>query len=143
VGWSEDHGLARSQSQSNQLLHGAVPRRESPVLQPSTSLMKYGYARVSTADQDFSYQLAELEQAGCDRIFRDKASGSKMSRPEFDLLLTYLREGDTVVVWKIDRLGRNFTEMVATMADLARRAIAVVATSQGIDTSTPMGRAMA
>jgi DNA invertase Pin-like site-specific DNA recombinase len=54
-----------------------------------------------------------------------------------------LREGDTVVVWKIDRLGRNFTEMVATMAELFRRDINIVATTQGIDTSTPMGKAMA
>ena len=105
--------------------------------------MKYGYARVSTLEQDFSYQLEALEQAGCERVFKDKASGKRMSRPEFDLMLTYLREGDTVVVWKIDRLGRNFTEMVATMAELFRKEINIVATTQGIDTSTPMGKAMA
>ena len=76
--------------------------------------MKVGYARVSSQDQDYSYQLKALEDAGCqpDMLFRDKASGKRMSRPEFDRMLTYLREGDVVVVWKIDRLGRNFTEMV-------------------------------
>jgi DNA invertase Pin-like site-specific DNA recombinase len=107
--------------------------------------MKVGYARVSSQDQDYSYQLKALEDAGCqpDMIFKDKASGKRMSRPEFDRMLTYLREGDVVVVWKIDRLGRNFTEMVATLAALFKRGIHIVATSQGVDTSTPMGKAMA
>lgn len=107
--------------------------------------MKVGYARVSSQDQDYSYQLKALEDAGCqpDMIFKDKASGKRMSRPEFDRMLTYLREGDVVVVWKIDRLGRNFTEMVATLADLFKRGIHIMATSQGVDTSTPMGKAMA
>jgi DNA invertase Pin-like site-specific DNA recombinase len=107
--------------------------------------MKVGYARVSSQDQDYSYQLKALEDAGCqpDMLFRDKASGKRMSRPEFDRMLTYLREGDVLVVWKIDRLGRNFTEMVATLADLFKRGIHIVATSQGVDTSTPMGKAMA
>lgn len=107
--------------------------------------MKVGYARVSSQDQDYSYQLTALEDAGCqpEMIFKDKASGKRMSRPEFDRMLTYLREGDVVVVWKIDRLGRNFTEMVATLADLFKRGIHIVATSQGVDTSTPMGKAMA
>jgi DNA invertase Pin-like site-specific DNA recombinase len=107
--------------------------------------MKVGYARVSSQDQDYSYQLKALEDAGCqpDMIFKDKASGKRMSRPEFDRMLTYLREGDVVVVWKIDRLGRNFTEMVATLADLFKRGIHIAATSQGVDTSTPMGKAMA
>jgi DNA invertase Pin-like site-specific DNA recombinase len=107
--------------------------------------MKVGYARVSSQDQDYGYQLKALEDAGCqpDMLFRDKASGKRMSRPEFDRMLTYLREGDVLVVWKIDRLGRNFTEMVATLADLFKRGIHIVATSQGVDTSTPMGKAMA
>src|SRR5215210_3885022 len=105
--------------------------------------MRVGYARVSTSEQDYQYQLDELEKSGCEQIFRDKASGRQMSRPDFDRMLTYLREGDTVVVWKIDRLGRNFTEMVATMADLFKKGINIVATTQGIDTSTPMGKAMA
>ena len=107
--------------------------------------MKVGYARVSSQDQDYSYQLKALEDASCqpDMLFKDKASGKRMSRPEFDRMLTYLREGDVVVVWKIDRLGRNFTEMVATLADLFKRGIHIVATSQGVDTSTPMGKAMA
>lgn len=107
--------------------------------------MLVGYVRVSTSDQDYRYQIEELRKAGCvdDMIFKDKASGKRMSRPDFDRMLTYLRDGDTVVVWKIDRLGRNFTEMVATMADLFKRGINIVATSQGIDTSNPMGKAMA
>ncbi len=102
--------------------------------------MKYGYARASTLNQDYTYQLTDLEQAGCDRVFKDTASGRKMSRPDFDLLLSHLREGDTVVVWKIDRLGRTFNEAIATMADLEKRGITIVSTTQGLDTSTPMGR---
>ena len=102
--------------------------------------MRYGYARASTLNQDYGYQVAELERAGCDRIFKDTASGRKMSRPDFDLLLSHLREGDTVVVWKIDRLGRTFNEAIATMAELEKRGITIVSTSQGIDTATPMGR---
>src|SRR5215210_6089002 len=105
--------------------------------------MRVGYARVSTSEQDYQYQLDELEKSGCEQIFRDKATGRQMSRPDFDRMLTYLREGDTVVVWKIDRLGRNFTEMVATMADLFKKGINIVSTSQGIDTNQPMGKAMA
>ena len=105
--------------------------------------MRVGYARVSTSEQDYQYQLDELEKAGCEQVFKDKASGRQMSRPDFDRMLTYLREGDTVVVWKIDRLGRNFTEMVATMADLFKKGINIVSTSQGIDTNQPMGKAMA
>ena len=105
--------------------------------------MRVGYARVSTSEQDYEYQLDELEKAGCEQVFKDKASGRQMSRPDFDRMLTYLRQGDTVVVWKIDRLGRNFTEMVATMADLFKRGINIVSTSQGIDTNQPMGKAMA
>ncbi len=105
--------------------------------------MRVGYARVSTSEQDYQYQLDELEKAACEQVFKDKASGRQMSRPDFDRMLTYLREGDTVVVWKIDRLGRNFTEMVATMADLFKRGINIVSTSQGIDTNQPMGKAMA
>ena len=85
--------------------------------------MRYGYARASKLDQDYSYQLTDLEHVGCDRIFKDKASGKKMSRPDFDLLLSHLREGDTIVVWKIDRLGRTFNEAIATMADLEKRGI--------------------
>ena len=105
--------------------------------------MRVGYARVSTSEQDYQYQLDELEKAGCEQIFKDKASVRQMSRPDFDRMLTYLREGDTVVVWKIDRLGRNFTEMVATMADLFKKGINIVSTSQAIDTNQPMGKAMA
>jgi DNA invertase Pin-like site-specific DNA recombinase len=107
--------------------------------------MKVGYVRVSKSEQDYQYQIDDLLRAGCseDMIFKDKASGKSMSRGDFDRMLTYLREGDTVVVWKIDRLGRNYPEMVATMADLSKKGINVVATSQGIDTSTPMGKAMA
>jgi DNA invertase Pin-like site-specific DNA recombinase len=107
--------------------------------------MHVGYVRVSTSEQDYRYQIDDLLKAGCpeDMVFKDKASGKRMSRPDFDRMLTYLRQGDTVVVWKIDRLGRNFTEMVATMADLFKRGINILSTSQGIDTNTPMGKAMA
>ena len=69
--------------------------------------MKIGYARVSTADQTLELQLASLKEAGCQRIFREKVSGAHRQRPELQGMLDQLRAGDTVVVWKLDRLARS------------------------------------
>ena len=74
--------------------------------------MIYGYARISTNDQTTSLQKDALEKAGCDRIFTDVASGAKAHRPELDHMLDLLREGDMVVVWKLDRLGRSMQNLV-------------------------------
>lgn len=74
--------------------------------------MQYGYARVSTFDQNLELQLEALRSSGCDRIFEDKISGAKSKRPGLDKLLKVLRPGDTVIVWKLDRMGRSLIHLV-------------------------------
>ncbi|MBN7329464.1 recombinase family protein [Mycobacteroides abscessus] len=105
-----------------------------------------GYARVSTAGQDLDVQLAQLVDAGADagRIFTDKISGAAGSlRPGLTSLLDYARPGDIVVVTAIDRLGRSVVEITRTIAELGEREITLRALREGIDTSSPTGRAVA
>jgi DNA invertase Pin-like site-specific DNA recombinase len=104
------------------------------------SKYKLGYARVSTLDQDPSLQHDALTAAGCDRIFIDKASGKLASRPALDDLLQQLRPGDTVVVWRLDRLGRSLRHLLETVASLEQRGVSFVSLTENIDTSTPGGR---
>ena len=82
-----------------------------------------GYARVSTGDQDAALQLDALEQAGCVRIFTDTASGAHAERPQLARLLDQLRAGDTVVVWRLDRLGRSLVDLIASVAQLEERGV--------------------
>jgi DNA invertase Pin-like site-specific DNA recombinase len=77
--------------------------------------MKIGYARVSTADQNLDLQLQALKKAGCQKIFREKVSGATRQRPEFQLMLDQLRDGDVIVVWKLDRLARSTRDLLETM----------------------------
>lgn len=77
--------------------------------------MKIGYARVSTQDQHLDLQLKALKKAGCRRIFREKISGSNRQRPEFQRMLDQIRPGDTIVVWKLDRLARSTRDLLNTM----------------------------
>lgn len=77
--------------------------------------MKIGYARVSTEDQNLSLQLEALKSYGCDRIYQEKVSGTKKNRKEFDNMLMTLRQGDTVIVWKLDRLGRSVKQLIDLM----------------------------
>ncbi len=105
-----------------------------------------GYARVSTTGQDLDAQLRALADAGVDgeRIYTDKLSGaSNTARPGLAALLDYARDGDTVVVTAIDRLGRSVAEVTRTIADLSERRILLRAIREGIDTNTPTGRAVA
>ena len=105
-----------------------------------------GYARVSTAGQDLDGQLAELAAQGVEsgQIFTDKLSGAvNTDRPGLAALLHYAREGDTVVVAAIDRLGRSVAEVTRTIAELGDRHIILRALREGIDTGTPTGRAVA
>jgi DNA invertase Pin-like site-specific DNA recombinase len=102
-----------------------------------------GYARVSTADQNADLQQAALKAAGCHRIFTDHGvSGSRASRPELDKMLDHLRDGDEVVVWKLDRLGRNTRNLLALIDDLERRGVHFRSVTEGISTTGSMGRAM-
>lgn len=101
--------------------------------------MIYGYARVSTNDQTTDLQRNALERAGCDRILTDVASGARVHRPELDHMLDLLREGDTVVVWKLDRLGRSMRNLVDLMATFDERGVRFRSLTESMDTSTPGG----
>ena len=98
-----------------------------------------GYARVSTTDQDLALQVSALKKAGCHRIFEDVASGAKSVRPGLDSALEYLREGDTLIVWKLDRLGRSLTHLVQTVEVLRDRNVGFRSLTESIDTTTPSG----
>jgi DNA invertase Pin-like site-specific DNA recombinase len=101
---------------------------------------RLGYARVSTLDQDDALQQDALVAAGCQRLFIDKASGSLASRPALDDLLEQMRPGDTVVVWRLDRLGRSLRHLLDTVAHLERHGVAFLSLTEAIDTSTPGGK---
>lgn len=102
--------------------------------------MRFGYIRVSTADQNESLQLDALEAVGCDRLFTDHASGKLDHRPGLDALLDRLRPGDTVVVWRLDRLGRSLRHLIELVGELEDRQVALVSLNESLDTSTPGGK---
>src|SRR5271167_4819251 len=99
-----------------------------------------GYARVSTEDQNASLQLDALKAAGCIKLFTDKASGSLDRRPQLDRLLDQLRPGDTVVVWRLDRLGRSLKHLIQLIEDLAEKGVGFRSLTEGMDTSTAGGK---
>lgn len=99
-----------------------------------------GYARVSTDGQDLALQIDALERAGATRIFQDVASGAKADRPGLDQALDYLREGDVLAVWRLDRLGRSLPHLVSTVAALEARGVGFRSLTEAIDTSTANGR---
>lgn len=103
-------------------------------------MMQVGYARVSTKDQDLSLQYEALNTLGCDKIYEDKISGTKASRKGLNLALEVLREGDSLVVWKLDRLGRSVKDLVTMVGELEHRGIHFKSLTDNIDTSTPAGR---
>lgn len=102
--------------------------------------MTFGYARVSTAAQDEALQLDALQQAGCDRVFTDHASGAASSRPALDELLGMARRGDTLVIWRLDRLGRSLRHLLEVVGGLEQRGVALRSLTESIDTSSPAGR---
>ena len=102
--------------------------------------MQIGYARVSTQDQDPALQLDALQQAGCEKIFTEKASGAQRDRPELKAALDYLRSGDTLVVWKLDRLARSLRQLIDTVESLDARQIGFRSLTEAIDTTTPGGK---
>jgi hypothetical protein len=96
-----------------------------------------GYARVSTVDQQADLQVDALERAGCYRVFTETASGTRTDRPTLEQLLDQLRPGDTLVVWKLDRLGRSLRHLVDTVTSLAERGVGFRSLQEAIDTTTP------
>lgn len=102
--------------------------------------MRIGYARVSTKEQNLDLQLDALRHFGCEKIFRDVASASKKDRPELDKMLELLREGDTVVVYKLDRLGRSIKHLIELMELFKKKKVELISLSDNIDTSTPQGK---
>jgi DNA invertase Pin-like site-specific DNA recombinase len=102
--------------------------------------MLIGYARVSTRDQKPHLQVDALKQAGCERIFEEKASGAKRERPQLKAALDFMRAGDTLVVWKLDRLARSTKQLLETVEQLEQRGIGFKTVTQNIDTTSAGGR---
>lgn len=102
--------------------------------------MRLGYARVSTKDQSLSLQIDALHAAKCEEIFKEVASGANTSRPVLDDLLSRLRTGDILVVWKLDRLGRSLKHLVELTNELLERRVGLISLNDPIDTTTPQGR---
>ena len=104
------------------------------------STYKIGYARVSTNQQDEALQLDALQKAGADRVFIDRASGTLTDRPGLTSALECARPGDSLIVWRLDRLGRSLRHLIDTVGNLERRGVAFVSLTEQINTSTPGGR---
>lgn len=102
--------------------------------------MKLGYARVSSEDQNLDLQRDALKTAGCERIFQEKESGSKADRPELLRLFEMLRSGDTVVVWRLDRLGRSLKHLIETVEKLEAQGVGFQSVTESIDTTTSGGK---
>jgi DNA invertase Pin-like site-specific DNA recombinase len=102
--------------------------------------MDFGYARVSTEDQTLNLQLDALKAAGCRRIFRDVASGNKPDRSGLAQALDHLREGDTLVVWRLDRLGRTLKQLIELITTFDERGIGFRSLTEQIDTTSSGGR---
>ena len=114
---------------------------ETPFLSAKTTFdMRVGYARVSTGEQKMDLQIDALEDAGCERIYKEKTSGSTKNRPELEKSLDSLRDGDTLVVWRLDRFGRSLKDLVTKMENLEERGVDFVSLTEGIDTTTAQGK---
>ena len=102
--------------------------------------MKIGYARVSTIEQNLSLQRDALKAAGCGKIIEDKASGGKAKRDGLERVLEMLRPGDTLAVWRLDRLGRSLKHLIELMGELEGQGIGFQSVTEAIDTTTPGGK---
>ena len=102
--------------------------------------MKIGYARVSATEQDLNLQLDALNAAGCDRIYQEKISGANKNRPELRELLDHLREGDEIIVWKLDRLARSLTDLVSLVTEIQEKGASFHSLQDQIDTSSAHGK---
>ncbi len=99
-----------------------------------------GYARVSTVEQDTALQTDALRKAGCKQLFEDKISGTKADRPGLTAALAYLRDGDVLTVWRLDRLGRSLPHLIEAVGSLEAKGIGFRSLTENIDTTTPGGR---
>ncbi len=99
-----------------------------------------GYARVSTLDQNPALQQDALASAGCAKVFEDRASGAKSDRVGLKAAIDYMRDGDVLVVWKLDRLGRSLSHLIETVTALEKRGVGFRSITEAIDTTTPGGR---
>jgi DNA invertase Pin-like site-specific DNA recombinase len=102
--------------------------------------MKVGYARVSRQDQNLDLQRRELEAADCEKIFEERVSSRKERRPVLQEALDYLRTGDVLVVWRLDRLGRSLKELIELVGDLQERGVEFKSLRESLDTTTPGGK---
>jgi DNA invertase Pin-like site-specific DNA recombinase len=102
--------------------------------------MLVGYARVSTGEQNLDLQKDALKSHGCEKIFTDTISGTKFNRPGLEEALSYIREGDTLVVWKLDRLGRSLQDLIKIINDLQKRGIGFRSLQENMDTTTSGGK---
>jgi DNA invertase Pin-like site-specific DNA recombinase len=102
--------------------------------------MLIGYARISTGEQNLDLQKDALKQAGCGQVYTDEMSGAKTERPGLQKALTFLREGDTLVVWRLDRLGRSLKDLVQKVEDLQKRGIGFRSLQESIDTTSSVGK---
>lgn len=102
--------------------------------------MKIGYARVSTLDQNLDLQTDALTAAGCEEIYTDKITGTKADRPALNELLSFARRGDTIIIWKLDRLGRSLSDLISIVADLEKKGINFVCLKESFDTTTAAGK---
>ncbi len=102
--------------------------------------MQIGYARVSTLEQNLDLQQKALSEAGCERIFSDKISGAKTARPGLQEAVEYVRKGDTLVVWRLDRLGRSLKHLIETVKALEEKGVGFQSLQEAIDTTTSGGR---
>ena len=105
-----------------------------------TAVPNVGYARVSTIDQNPTLQLDALAAAGCAKVFEDRASGARADRAGLRSALEYVRDGDVLIVWKLDRLGRSLPHLIETVTSLATRGVGFRSITEAIDTTTPGGR---
>jgi DNA invertase Pin-like site-specific DNA recombinase len=102
--------------------------------------MRIGYARVSTKGQSLDLQVDALNKAGCEQVYREVASGAKTARPILDDVLSRLREGDVLVIWKLDRLGRSLQHLVTLATDLMERKVGLISLNDPVDTTSAQGR---
>jgi DNA invertase Pin-like site-specific DNA recombinase len=103
-------------------------------------IMKIGYARISTPDQKMDYQVDLLNKHGCEKIIEDEMTGSLITRPGLNILREVIRAGDTVVIWKLDRLGRTLKHLIELAAEFKAKDVQLISITEAIDTTTPMGQ---